>query len=331
MSFNQDSSNGATPDHGTPERFFMPLIGAYDWLYGQGDVRNTRLYELAKNLSWDADKDIDWQAAGSPLFNRNMPATQRSAIDAWLNDSSPWRGFEPYRRMPQAEKFAFYQREHVWHINQFRHGEQGALLVSAQLCVGAPTLDAKLFAASQVSDEARHVEFFTKYLQRSFPYAYPVSARLKSLLNAIMASSQWDIKLIGMQVIIEGLALASFRIAVSESHDPVLKQGLQLILRDESRHTNFGFQYVQDFLTTLAPHDMTEREDFAADACALARDLMLPTPVFTQCGWPVDAAETYARENGVYAKFHHALFAIIVPELAVLGLIPERLSARYRE
>lgn len=312
------------------ESFSVRMSGAYAWDYDCVDDRARHLYDLGKGLNWDADKDVDWGAGFYWFAGHGLSAEQEARILAWTATASPWLEFPPYRDMSATARHAFHRREHLWHICQFLHGEQGALLVASQLCACVPDLNAKLFAASQAYDEARHVEFFSKYLDRAGAAPYPIAPGLKTLLGSIMHSAHWDFKLIGMQVVIEGLALAAFRSALQESPDPVLKQGLKLILRDESRHTNFGLYYLQDFLASLDAGALAARQDFALRACALARDLMVPHAVFEECGWAPRMVDAFVARQRIYAKFQKELFATIIPQLSCLNLIPERLRGRYR-
>ena len=212
------------------EIFQTPLTGAYNWDYTIQDNRIKRLYELGKELNWNAGTDIDWS---QPMPDRG--------------DTPPpifWDDYKPYQELSNEDKFKFLQHRGSWSLSQFLHGEQGALLVASQLVSCAPTFNAKLYAASQTFDEARHVEAFNKYIQTRQRMMYPIGNGLKSLLDKILTDPRWDLKFIGMQIIIEGLALAAFNVARQGTNDPVFKDMLYLILRDEARHVTFGVNYL---------------------------------------------------------------------------------------
>ena len=194
------------------EIFQTPLTGAYNWDYTIQDNRIKRLYELGKELNWNAGTDIDWS---QPMPDRG--------------DAPPpifWDDYKPYQELSNEDKFKFLQHRGSWSLSQFLHGEQGALLVASQLVSCAPTFNAKLYAASQTFDEARHVEAFNKYIQTRQRMMYPIGNGLKSLLDKILTDPRWDLKFIGMQIIIEGLALAAFNVARQGTNDPVFKDML---------------------------------------------------------------------------------------------------------
>ena len=165
--------------------------------------------------------------------------------------------------MSDKEKLRFLRHRQAWSMSQFLHGEQGALLVASQLTSCAPTYNAKLYAASQTFDEARHVESFNRYVQSRMELMYPIGNALKSILDKILTDPRWDLKFIGMQLIIEGLALAAFRTSRDLTPDPVLKDMLDLIIRDEARHVTFGINYLEEFVTTLSEKEIEERAQFA--------------------------------------------------------------------
>ena len=148
-------------------------------------------------------------------------------------------------------------------MSQFLHGEQGALLVASQIVSCAPTFNAKMYAASQTFDEARHVEVFNRYLQEKVGFHYPINPNLKALLDKILTDERWDLKFIGMQIIIEGLALAAFQMLKAITKDPLLKQLLHYVVRDEARHVTFGINYLEDYLKTLSKEELDERAEFA--------------------------------------------------------------------
>ena len=199
------------------EIFKTPLTGAYNWDYTIQDNRIAKLYELGKKLNWNVSLDIDW----------DRPLIVSDDIPAMF-----WDEYPPYKNLNDDKKREFLRHRGASQFSQFLHGEQGALLVASQLVSCAPTYQAKLYAASQAFDEARHVEAFNRYIQERSKLMYPIGSGLKSLLDKILTDERWDLKLIGMQIIIEGLALAAFNTAKAVTPDPVLKDILHLIIRD---------------------------------------------------------------------------------------------------
>ena len=156
-------------------------------------------------------------------------------------------------------------RVSAWRLSQFLHGEQGALLVASQLVNPVPELDCKLYASTQVVDEGRHVEVFEKYVKKLHKI-YPVDPLLKGLIDEILTSAHWELKLLGMQMLIEGLAIAAFNVMHKQTGDPTLAQLLDYVLQDEGRHVNFGY-----FALKRALPDMDGRQARAAGGLRPAR------------------------------------------------------------
>ena len=299
------------------EIFETPLTGAYNWDYTIQDNRIKRLYELGKELNWNAGTDIDWS---QPMPDRG--------------DAPPpifWDDYKPYQELSNEDKFKFLQHRGSWSLSQFLHGEQGALLVASQLVSCAPTFNAKLYAASQTFDEARHVEAFNKYIQTRQRMMYPIGNGLKSLLDKILTDPRWDLKFIGMQIIIEGLALAAFNVARQGTNDPVFKDMLYLIIRDEARHVTFGVNYLEEFLKTLSEEELEERAQFAYEACLVMRGRLMSADVYENFGWDKEDAQAFAQKADVANNFQHLLFTRVVPNLSRIGLLTEKVRPLYDE
>ena len=299
------------------EIFQTPLTGAYNWDYTIQDNRIKRLYELGKELNWNAGTDIDWS---QPMPDRG--------------DTPPeifWDDYKPYQDLSNEDKFKFLQHRGSWSLSQFLHGEQGALLVASQLVSCAPTFNAKLYAASQTFDEARHVEAFNKYIQTRQRMMYPIGNGLKSLLDKILTDPRWDLKFIGMQIIIEGLALAAFNVARQATNDPVFKDMLYLIIRDEARHVTFGVNYLEEFIKTLSEEELEERAVFAYEACLVMRGRLMSADVYENFGWDKEDAQAFAQKADVANNFQHLLFTRVVPNLSRIGLLTEKVRPLYDE
>ena len=299
------------------EIFKTPLTGAYNWDYTIQDNRIKRLYELGKELNWNAGTDIDW----------SQPMPDRGDVPPAIF----WDDYKPYQDLSNEDKFKFLQHRGSWSLSQFLHGEQGALLVASQLVSCAPTFNAKLYAASQTFDEARHVEAFNKYIQTRQRMMYPIGNGLKSLLDKILTDPRWDLKFIGMQIIIEGLALAAFNVARQGTNDPVFKDMLYLIIRDEARHVTFGVNYLEEFLKTLSEEELEERAQFAYEACLVMRGRLMSADVYENFGWDKEDAQAFAQKADVANNFQHLLFTRVVPNLSRIGLLTEKVRPLYDE
>ena len=299
--------------------FQTPLTGHYNWDYSSADGRIRKLYRLGKELNWNADLDVDW--------NRDFPKSE-IPMDQSFN---PFNGWEPFESLSDEEKLRFGWHNLAWMLAQFMHGEQGALLVASQLTSCAPTYDAKLYAASQTFDEARHVEAFTRYLQEKIGILYPINPNLKVLLDKILSDPRWDLKFIGMQIIIEGLALAAFNTLKMTAHDPLLKDIIHLVIRDEARHVTFGVNYLEDFVSTLSEEEVEERAQFAFEACVVMRERLISTEVFEEFGWDVEAAREQVLASQIMAQFRNLLFTRIVPNLKRIGLLTDKVRPKFEE
>ena len=302
------------------EIFQTPLTGSYNWDYTDADNRLKKLYELGKKLNWNATLDLDW-------------SNEHYSHSDWATtpEHQQLKGFKPYDDLSEEKKI-----EVSWHLlasslSQIVHGEQGALLVASQLVSCAPTYNAKLYAASQTFDEARHVEVFNKYLQERIGFNYPVMPGLKLLLDKILSDPRWDLKFIGMQIIIEGLALAAFERQRAAAMDPLLKDLFYLVIRDEARHVTFGVNYLEEFVQTLSDEEKEERADFAYEACVVMRNRFGSDNVMKQFGWNVEEAQEVLNQSENAKLFNNLLFAKIMPNLKRIGLLTEKTLDKYEE
>ncbi|MEH6515977.1 MAG: ferritin-like domain-containing protein [Halioglobus sp.] len=303
-------------DH-VAEIFQTPLTGSYNWDYKIQDDRIKKLYDLGKQLNWDPEMDIDW--------DRPWPEEQRAPELMNLHE------YQPYLDMDDKTKDEFWLHMNAWSISQFLHGEQGALLVASQLCSCAPTFNAKLYAASQTFDEARHVEVFNKYLQQRIGMMYPINTHLKSIIDKILTDPRWDMKFIGMQIVIEGLALSAFNTTRETTPDPVLKDIVYLVTRDEARHVTFGVNYLEDFVKTLTDEEREERAQFAYEACVVSRERLVATDVFRHFGWDVEEARKQVLEGFVMSTFRNLLFQRVIPNLGRIGLLTDKIRPKFEE
>ena len=296
------------------EIFNTPLSGTYNWDYTIQDNRIAKLYELGKKLNWNVSLDIDW----------DRPLVVSDEIPAVF-----WDEYPPYKKLNDDEKREFFRHRGASQLSQFLHGEQGALLVASQLVSCAPTYQAKLYAASQAFDEARHVEAFSKYIQTRTKLMYPVGSGLKSLLDKILTDERWDLKLIGMQIIIEGLALAAFNTAKAVTPDPVFRDVLHLVIRDEARHVTFGVNYLEDFIENLSEKEIEDRAMFAYEACVISKERLFPTDVFRKFGWNENEAREFSNNAGFAQEFQRLLFSRVVPNLSRIGLLTDKVRPLY--
>ena len=304
------------------EIFKTPLTGAYNWDYIVVDDRIKKLYELGKKLNWNEDFDLDWSQdfpKDQFLINSDIFKTPEVELDG-------------YDDLSFEKKIEIDRHRVSWNLSQFLHGEQGALLVASQLVSCAPTFNAKLYAASQTFDEARHVNCFNRYLKEKIGFQYPSTDGLKSLMDKILTDERWDLKFIGMQIIIEGLALAAFNNLKLILNDGLLKQLLHYVIRDEARHVTFGVNYLEDYLKTLSKSEIEDRAQFAFEACVVMRDRLISGEVISRfLDYTPEEAHKIAEESEQGENFKNLLFTKIIPNLTRIGLITDKVKPKYEK
>jgi hypothetical protein len=301
----------------------LETLWDYDYVPTHDEL--STLYETAKKNQWNGSTAIDW----------SRPVGQDGPV---LNVQLAFAGTNFFTRLTAAEQREVEIRLSAWRLSQFLHGEQGALVVCGQLVNAIPELDAKLYASTQVVDEGRHVEVFEKYVKKLHKI-YPVDPLLKGLIDEILATNLWELKLLGMQMLIEGLAIAAFNLMRKQTGDPTLAELLDYVLQDEGRHVNFGYFALRRSLPDLDPAKREYLEDFCFRACDLmyARDertgFQSIKHVWNEMGWDGDKIwrDTVANSQTTKA-FNSFLFKDnLMPRLQRLDLISPRIAPRYQE
>jgi hypothetical protein len=304
------------------EIFQTPLIGTYNWDYTAADDRINRLYQLAKKRQWNVEIDLDWS---QPWNQEDLTLEDYAYNHQMFND------YKPYIKLSDEKKLEFQNKAAAWALAQFLHGEQGALLVSSQLCSCAPTYNSKLYAATQAYDEARHVEAFNKYIQTRPRLMYPIDKYLKYLLDKILTDERWDLKFIGMQLIIEGLALGAFKTFPQVHPDPLAHSIVEYIIKDEARHVTFGVNYLEEHIKNLSQHEIEERAEFAYEACVVMKNRFHAIQVFEEFGWDVEETCAYARNVPIREQFQQFIFQGVIPNLKKVGLLTETVRPKFEE
>jgi hypothetical protein len=230
--------------------------------------------------------------------------------------------------MNEAEKGEARRHVEAWRFSQFMHGEQGALICTAKIVQTVPDIDSKYYAATQVIDEARHVEVYSRYLYDKLQLVYPLNANLKSLLDDVISDSRWDMTYLGMQVLIEGLALAAFGFIRNVATEPLGQALNAYVMQDEARHVMFGRLALRDYYPQLTASERDEREEFCVDACYRMRDRFLGEEVWDRLGLPAEVAQ-YVSESEPQRMFRSYLFMRIVPVLKDIGLWGPRITKAF--
>ena len=297
----------------------------FTWDYERARPKLGKLYEKAKGAMWNGN-DLPWET----------PVDQEAVVRANASLSAPMMDMTdtPFAKWGDKEWLEFGVESQNWTLSQFLHGEQGALVCTARIVETVPWIDAKYYAATQVMDEARHVEVFARYLDEKLSGHYPINAHLQLLLDDIIADNRWDMTYLGMQIMVEGLALAAFGFITQMTTEPLLKTLLKNVMADEARHVAFGVLSLQEFYAQLTAAEIRERQEFAFEAAVRMRDRFLQQEVWERMGVDVGEAVKVLLQTPERNIFQSMLFSKIVPNCRKLGLLDAAdgwLRARFTE
>src|SRR3954452_12172839 len=287
----------------------------FTWDYERARPQLAKLYEKAKTSQWNVTTDIDWDIDVDPA------KIARDPTNPLMTTLGIERAGTIFEKLSDEEWYDIGAAQQAWTLSQFMHGEQGALICTAQIVETVPWIDAKYYAATQVMDEARHVEVFGRYLNTKLSGHYPINAHLKMLLDDIVADSRWDMTYLGMQIMVEGIALAAFGFLHQLTTEPLLKQLLRYVMSDEARHVAFGVLSLQEYYQGLGNTEIRERQEFAFEAAVRMRDRFLQQETWERMGIDVKEAVKAMQKAPDRPIFQGLLFSKIVPNCKKLGLL----------
>lgn len=288
----------------------------FTWDYTLARPALRKLYEKAKTGQWNGATDLDWDTdvdieksvfEDSQILGSGME--QQLYADTSLG------------KWGDKEWLEFGIEGRKWQLSQFLHGEQGALICTAKITETVPWYDAKLYASTQVVDEARHVEVFARYLDEKMGGGYQVNTHLRLLLDDIINDSRWDMTYLGMQIMVEGLALAAFGFLHATTNEPLLKKLLRYVMSDEARHVAFGVLSLQEVYKEMSDKEMKDRQEFAYEASVRMRDRFLQQEVWDRMGVNTKEIAPMMLQDPSRQLFQQMLFSKIVPNCKKLGLL----------
>jgi hypothetical protein len=311
MSASHELGPGAVPVTRDLLEIGTSFQSCLNWVYGNRDSRLWGLYERSKVSQWNATTDIDW----SPEVRFGAELGSR---DGMLPRAAP-----PDSPVPAKRWNTFLWEHQAWMVNQFLHGEQGALLTTARLVETVPDIDAKTYAAAQVADEARHVEAYARYVYEKLGVTYPISPGLEQLLRGLLGESSWDIVYLGMQVIVEGLALAATRVASTGFGDPVITSITRMVARDEARHISFGVIALDGLYDEMTSKELAEREAFLKEAIYIMSQRFLLREVWERLEVDSRAGVAFAARDPTMRAFRQLLFFKVIQVLRQIGLLSD--------
>ena len=301
----------------------------FTWDYSLARPQLRKLYEKAKTGQWNGSTDLDLKTEVD--IEKTITADQvliGRGIDESLYANTP------LAKWNDKEWLEFGIESRRWTLSQFLHGEQGALICTAKIVETVPWYDAKLYASTQVVDEARHVEVFARYLDEKMGGMYPVNAHLRMLLYDIIKDSRLDMTYLGMQIMIEGLALAAFGYLHELTGEPLLKKLLRYVMSDEARHVAFGVLSLKEVYDDMTDAEIRDRQEFALEASIRMRDRFLQQEVWERMGVKPADVVPITINDPTRKFFQQLLFAKIVPNCKKLGLLDRNdqwLRRRFEE
>jgi hypothetical protein len=296
------------------------LDSVFNWEYEDGRKRLLNLYDQGKRRQWDAAERIDWSTDLDPENPSGLPDEMIAIY-----------GSDIWNRMTGKERANLRRHLQAWQISQFLHGEQGALICASKIVQQVPDLDAKFYAATQVVDEARHVEAYARLLHEKFELVYPINPNLKALLEDTLTDSRWDFTYLGMQVLIEGVALAAFGLIRDHARNPLAKAVTSYVMEDEARHVTFGHLTLREYYPHLTAKERDEREEFVVEGSYLLRDRFLGDEVWETLGLPVTECKAWTDRSELMQIYRNGLFQRVVPIIKSIGLWGPRVQKAYAD
>ncbi|MBE2251352.1 MAG: ferritin-like domain-containing protein [Myxococcus sp.] len=298
---------------------------SFDWNYLRDKPELARLYEAAKSSQWNGTTDLDWSTNVDPL-------SDETPLLPW--DFLPISNLASFIKASPKERAEQRRGITGWLLSQSLHGEQGALFAACQVTEAVPWLDAKLYGSTQVMDEGRHVEVFHAYLTRKLEKKYEINDNLYVVIDALMSDSRWDMKFLGMQIMIEGLALGTFGMIQQMTQEPLLKKLLTYVITDEARHVHYGVLALKEFIVQLSEKERREREDWAFEVSLFLRNRFFAHEFYdeyyghamTRAQW-----ERLVLESEMMNRFRKTMFKRVIPNLKRIGLLSDRIRPKYAE
>lgn len=311
---------------GVPTKMAARHEAHFDWTYPADNQEMADLYQRAKAGQWNGDM-LPWHIDVDPL-DPNVPIVPEDFVDL-----DKLRGYGV--KLDAVEKQRVFHSLGAWMLSQFLHGEQGALFAAAQVTEAVQFFDGKLYGATQVMDEGRHVEVFHRYLDTKLDKLYQVNDNLFVIIDALMRDGRWDLKFLGMQIMVEGLALGAFGVLHKRTKEPLLKELLKNVIQDEARHVHYGVVALREHFTkAITESERREREDWAFEVSLLMRNRFMAFEVYEE--WfegrlTRDQWKDLVSTSPGMKDFRRMMFSRIVPNLREIGLLSPRILPHYAD
>jgi hypothetical protein len=277
--------------------------------YDTHDQQLLRLYSLGKQRQWNGDSRLDWSLPVDPDNPLGMP------------DSFVWiAGSELWDRLPETEHSVLRRHAAAWASSQLLHGEQFSLIAVSKIAQTVPEPDAKLFAATQIMDEARHTEVINRLLTEKIGLRYGLTDSLASLFDNVVRDSRWDFCALGVQIVLENLALATLTVQRDRSRIPLIRSLMTYVMQDEARHVAFGRIMLRRTYRELTSAEVREREEFVVESCWSLREGFVGEAIWHNLDYGTQECIALARTSPALRQYRRRLFMRIVPALRDIGL-----------
>jgi hypothetical protein len=300
-----------------------PLTLNWTWEYGSEVEELRNLYEKGKVNQWNAERDLDW----------STPVSK----DGWVMNPEASMLAQLCKLMGKDEATqkaaAFDELAHL--LSQLLHGEQAALQLCGQLTNVCDKMDEKWYSASQVIDEARHIEALSKFLSRKMGAIYPINPTLKVLLDELLRAETARKKTLGMQTLFEGMAVGIFDLLRRESRNALLEDMIHRVEQDESRHAAFGVLTMRRAVREADATEKAEMEDWAfgiLEALNANQQLDMLRLLGPKYGIDGENITKLSLTMANWAELNSLVYMhTVLPNLRNLGLVTERTEDQYRK
>jgi hypothetical protein len=300
------------------ERIFL-------WDYERSRDQLVTLYNKGMSSQWNSVTELDWDTDVD--LDRLVHEAKQPNLFVQIARAAGEIDGSPFAKWTDKELTELGVETYKAQLSQFMHGEQGAMMAAAKIVETVPWIDAKYYAATQTMDEARHTEVFAKYLHTKLGGAYAMNKDLEKQVTALLEDSRWDFTYLGMQIVIESLALAVFGTMLRNVEEPLLKKLLRYVMSDEARHVAFGVLSLRELYQDMSAAELKERQEFLAENTLRSRSRSLNPEMWERLGVDFETAlpslmEGAAKlDTSAYGGFNKAFFSKLVPNVRKLGLL----------
>jgi hypothetical protein len=295
------------------------------WDYERSRDQLVALYNKAQASRWSSVTDLDWSIEVDP--EQLIATSPQQSATVLLARAAAQEAGSPIARWSEKDFVQLGIEALKASLSQFMHGEQGAMMVAAKIVETVPWIDAKYYAATQTMDEARHTEVFSKYLHTKLGEVYPMSPYLEAQVTDLIEDGRWDIAYLGMQIVIESLAMAAFGSMLRLTEEPLLKKLLRYVMSDEARHVAFGVVTLSEVYSNMSEVELKDRQEFLLENTLRSRTRSTTPEVWERLGVdfqtlrPHLMAAAAKQDINQFMAFQQSFFATLVPNVRRLGLL----------